>query len=157
MEMMEKIDMVNNPPHYVKASVRVEPIELTARLTSCYGQALQYIFRAPFKGNYVEDLKKAVYYLRKADDICDYPSVNPFNDPVTFSYLMVFSLNDKNLSGSILSALFKSSWEDLPNKGKCPCFSVNDDSLLRAIRILENEIVAPGVDVEGGELKIRGS
>ena len=64
-------DNVNHPIHYLKAAVTIEPIELTARLDSCLGQALQYVMRAPFKGNTVEDLEKAVFYLRKWIEIND--------------------------------------------------------------------------------------
>ena len=62
-------DPVNHPHHYMAASVIVQPIELTARLDSCLGQALQYVLRAPFKGNEQEDLSKAVFYLRKRADL----------------------------------------------------------------------------------------
>lgn len=37
----ESNDPVNNPSHYLKAAITVEPIELTARLDPCLGQALQ--------------------------------------------------------------------------------------------------------------------
>lgn len=62
---MVKEDNVNNPSHYLQAAITVEPIELTARLDACLGQAVNYIVRAPYKGNKVEDLQKAIFYLRK--------------------------------------------------------------------------------------------
>ena len=65
MNEQQKSDPVNRPAHYLAASVRLEPIELTARLDSCLGQALQYVFRAPYKGSTREDLEKAIYYLNK--------------------------------------------------------------------------------------------
>lgn len=37
----KKSDPVNHPSHYLKAAITVEPIELTARLDPCLGQALQ--------------------------------------------------------------------------------------------------------------------
>lgn len=65
----QRSDPVNRPAHYLAASVMIEPIELTARLDSCLGQAVQYVLRAPYKGNEREDLKKAVYYLCKRIDL----------------------------------------------------------------------------------------
>ncbi len=58
-------DPVNHPSHYIKAAVMVQPIELTARLNACLGQAVNYIVRAPYKNNEVEDLEKAIFYLKK--------------------------------------------------------------------------------------------
>lgn len=65
-------DNVNKPAHYMQAAITVEPIELTARLDACLGQAVNYIVRAPYKGNKVEDLQKAIFYL------CKYQSLQRF-------------------------------------------------------------------------------
>ena len=62
-------DPVNHPSHYIKAAVMVQPIELTARLNACLGQAVNYIVRAPYKNNEVEDLEKAIFYLKKFDAV----------------------------------------------------------------------------------------
>lgn len=59
-------DNINHPVHYIAAAVTLEPIELTSRLDACIGQALNYVFRAPYKGSQIEDLKKAVFYLEKS-------------------------------------------------------------------------------------------
>ena len=56
-------DMINHPNHYVKNAVILEPIELTGRLNSCIGQALQYVIRRKDKGTELEDLQKAVFWL----------------------------------------------------------------------------------------------
>lgn len=64
--MTEQFDAVHEPQHYIKASVRLEPIELTSRLDACLGQALNYVFRAPYKGNELEDLQKAIVYLERS-------------------------------------------------------------------------------------------
>ena len=45
--------------------------ECTARLDACLGQAVNYIVRAPYKGNQVEDLKKAIFYLNKFESLHD--------------------------------------------------------------------------------------
>ena len=87
MIQIEKIplpseDPVNRPSHYLAASVSIEPIELTSRLDSCLGQAIQYVLRAPFKGNEREDLQKAVFYLSRRIDLLKYSTTNL---PVFFS------------------------------------------------------------------------
>lgn len=66
---MTEFDTVNNPSHYIKSSVLIQPIELTARLNSCLGQALNYIFRAPHKNNKEEDIQKAIFYFNKYKDV----------------------------------------------------------------------------------------
>ena len=62
-------DPVNHPSHYIKAAVMVQPIELTARLNACLGQAVNYIVRAPYKNNEREDLEKAIFYLKKFNEV----------------------------------------------------------------------------------------
>lgn len=56
-------DAINHPNHYVKNAIVLEPIELTGRLNSCIGQALQYVIRRKDKGSELEDLQKAVFWL----------------------------------------------------------------------------------------------
>lgn len=64
-------DNVYHPNHYVLNSVRLEPVELTARLPSAIGQAINYIMRCRFKGSYKEDLEKAINYLGIQRDMED--------------------------------------------------------------------------------------
>lgn len=61
----DEIDMVNHPPHYVGHGI--EPIEFieSHNLNFCLGSAVKYIARAPYKGNELEDLKKAKWYLER--------------------------------------------------------------------------------------------
>lgn len=59
------IDMVNHPPHYNRYSI--ECIEITEHLSFCLGNAVKYIYRAGEKGDAVEDFKKAVWYLNRAE------------------------------------------------------------------------------------------
>lgn len=134
-------DNVNHPSHYLKAAVTIEPIELTSRLSSCYGQAFQYILRAPYKGNKIEDLKKALFYLQKADDIFDYPKI--YSNNVTFAYLTVFRLHHQDdLFVCLLRALFADStpYDFSGKRRKCTYFEVTDESLAQTIDILSNHI-----------------
>lgn len=62
-------DNVNSPRHYVNAKVSIEPIYLCEHFDFCHGNALKYVVRAKLKGNEVEDLKKAVFYLDRSEDV----------------------------------------------------------------------------------------
>lgn len=60
---MTKNDPVEHPAHYT--SYPHEVIELTEHLGFCLGNAVKYILRAPFKGNELQDLKKARWYIER--------------------------------------------------------------------------------------------
>lgn len=62
------VDLVNHPPHY--ASLSPEPVDVIEawQLEWHEGNAMKYIARAKSKGERVQDLRKAAWYLnRKAD------------------------------------------------------------------------------------------
>lgn len=70
------MDMVNNPPHYNQSGI--ECIEaIFAALgpegfqAYCQGNALKYLWRHKYKGNAVEDLKKAQWYINKIIEVYD--------------------------------------------------------------------------------------
>lgn len=67
-----KFDPVEKPRHYVIASTIVEPIELLRHAPFDFGNAMKYVLRADFKGNRLEDLKKARWYLDCADESSTY-------------------------------------------------------------------------------------
>lgn len=56
-------DMINHPAHYVKNGIVIEPYDFLKYLPFGHGNALKYIIRAFDKGNTLEDLKKAQWYL----------------------------------------------------------------------------------------------
>ena len=56
-------DNVYHPNYYVLNSVHMEPVELTARMPSAVGQAINYVMRCRFKGTRDEDIEKAINYL----------------------------------------------------------------------------------------------
>lgn len=68
MEDADYEKRVNHPAHYVEQSAMVEPIELCERLGFNLGNAVKYIVRAGHKGDTVEDLEKARWYLIRAED-----------------------------------------------------------------------------------------
>lgn len=105
-------DNVNKPAHYMQASITVEPIELTARLDACLGQAVNYIVRAPYKGNKVEDLQKAIFYLRKFDSLIKFrsPEVSDIGE-TCFVIGSLFASQSKNENVRvILSRLFSARY-----------------------------------------------
>lgn len=65
-------DMVNHPSHYTSGGV--ECIDAITSALSKYddpvdawlvGQVIKYLWRAPLKGKYDEDIKKAQFYLNR--------------------------------------------------------------------------------------------
>lgn len=60
---MSEPDLVDHPQHYTRYSI--EAIDIIDRLTFCAGSAIKYVLRAPFKGTFDQDLKKAIWYLKR--------------------------------------------------------------------------------------------
>jgi hypothetical protein len=58
-------DMVNHPPHYTRHPSGVECIEVTEHMGFCVGNAIKYLWRADLKGNALEDLEKARWYVER--------------------------------------------------------------------------------------------
>ena len=56
-------DMVNHPPHYKAHPSGIECIEITRHMNFNLGNAIKYLWRSGEKGNQVEDLKKALWYI----------------------------------------------------------------------------------------------
>jgi hypothetical protein len=61
----EAADMVNHPPHYRAHPSGVECIAVTEHMTFNLGNAVKYIWRADLKGDAIEDLRKAVWYIQR--------------------------------------------------------------------------------------------
>lgn len=57
-------DPVNHPSHYTSHPRGVECITITRHMSFNLGNALKYIWRADLKGNALEDLQKAEFYIR---------------------------------------------------------------------------------------------
>jgi hypothetical protein len=58
-------DLVNHPPHYASHPSGVECIAITEHMGFCLGNAIKYIWRADLKGDAVEDLRKAKWYIER--------------------------------------------------------------------------------------------
>ena len=59
------MDKVNHPKHYTSHPSGVECIKITEHMGFCPGNALKYIWRADLKGNAIEDLEKAKWYIER--------------------------------------------------------------------------------------------
>ena len=64
-------DPVSHPKHYCSHPSGIETIQITEHLDFCLGNAIKYILRSPYKGNEVQDLEKAVWYLNRKIDLID--------------------------------------------------------------------------------------
>ena len=58
-----KVDMINSPPHYQAGGLEVIDVIEAFRLDFHLGNVVKYILRAGFKGDALEDLRKARWYL----------------------------------------------------------------------------------------------
>lgn len=63
-------DPINHPSHY-KVDGLPECIDIIEKLGLNYrlGCAMKYLYRAGRKGDYVEDLKKAVWYINREIEV----------------------------------------------------------------------------------------
>lgn len=56
-------DPINHPSHYTNHPSGVECITITEHLNFCIGNAVKYLWRAGLKGDALEDLQKARWYI----------------------------------------------------------------------------------------------
>ena len=59
------VDMVNHPPHYTQGKIEVIDFIDDKQLGFYEGQVIKYVSRAKLKGNELQDLKKAQWYLNR--------------------------------------------------------------------------------------------
>ena len=60
-----KKEKVNHPDHYNEHPSGVECIDIVEWMTFNLGNAVKYVWRAPYKGNQIEDLRKAAWYINR--------------------------------------------------------------------------------------------
>lgn len=65
MSKVAKTDMVNHPRHYCSHPSGVECITVTEHFNFCIGNAIKYLWRAGEKGDRLEDLHKAAWYIAR--------------------------------------------------------------------------------------------
>ena len=62
---MSERDPVNHPSHFTSHPSGVECIKITEWMNFNLGNAVKYIWRAGLKGDAVEDLQKARWYIER--------------------------------------------------------------------------------------------
>lgn len=82
--MSEKKEAVNHPIHYFmipakckKCGEEIECIDVVRHMDFNTGNAIKYIWRADFKENTIQDLRKAIWYIEdqiKLLESQDYPN-----------------------------------------------------------------------------------
>lgn len=75
--VLKSHDPVSHPSHYTSHPSGVECIQITRHMNFCLGNAVKYIWRAGLKGDEIEDLKKAAWYLN--DEIERRNNAQPYN------------------------------------------------------------------------------
>jgi hypothetical protein len=72
-------EAVNHPQHYTSHKSGVECVDIAEHLGFCLGNALKYLWRSGKKGPADEDVRKAVWYLRRymqsRERICEDPGM----------------------------------------------------------------------------------
>jgi hypothetical protein len=58
-------EVVDHPKHYNSHPSGIECIQVAEHMSFNLGNAIKYIWRADEKGNALEDLKKAAWYVQR--------------------------------------------------------------------------------------------
>lgn len=64
-------DTVNHPPHYTAHPSGVECVQVTEHMDFLTGNAVKYLWRAGLKGDELEDLRKAAWYIARRIDLVE--------------------------------------------------------------------------------------
>jgi hypothetical protein len=62
---MSTPDPINHPAHYLTHRSGIECIQITEHMSFTLGNAVKYIWRADEKGDAINDLSKAIWYLER--------------------------------------------------------------------------------------------
>ena len=65
MSPAEMFGPITRPKHYASHPSGIECIVVTEHMNFCLGNAIKYLWRAGEKGDAIEDLKKAQWYLNR--------------------------------------------------------------------------------------------
>ena len=63
--MSDQPDLVNHPPHYIRGGIEVIDAIEAWKLNYHLGNVIKYVARAGHKGDRLEDLRKALWYLER--------------------------------------------------------------------------------------------
>ena len=62
---MSDEDAITKPAHYTQHPSGVECITITEHFNFNLGNAIKYVWRAGLKGNKIQDLEKAAWYIQR--------------------------------------------------------------------------------------------
>lgn len=65
VDMVKQSDMVNHPAHYTSGNIEVWDFIIDQDLNYCLGSAVKYISRAGKKDDAIQDLNKAINFLKR--------------------------------------------------------------------------------------------
>ena len=68
MSDADQRDAVNHPTHYTAHPSGIECITITEHFNFNLGNAIKYIWRAGLKGDSLEDMRKACWYIQREID-----------------------------------------------------------------------------------------
>ena len=60
-----EVDLINHPPHYTMGNIEVIDAIEDWKLSYNLGNVVKYVARANHKGNPIQDLSKAIFYLQR--------------------------------------------------------------------------------------------
>lgn len=69
-----KVDLVNHPPHYKVGGIETIDFIEAKKLSYNLGNVVKYITRAKHKGDFVQDLEKAQWYLGREIYLARFPN-----------------------------------------------------------------------------------
>ena len=81
-------DTVNHPKHYTSDDCGVEAIEVTSLLPACISNAVKYVWRCGKKDEYLQELKKALWYINYSIDNGLPSFVDQLSDSLEFQELV---------------------------------------------------------------------
>ncbi len=99
---MSDDDPVSHPKHYATHPSGVEAIDITELLSFNLGNALKYVWRAKHKGREEEDLKKALWYIRREIRLVKISDVFDASDCCLPVYLSVQKVLDEEGEDTLL-------------------------------------------------------
>lgn len=73
-----KDDTVDHPKHYTAHPTGIECITIVEHFTFNVGNAIKYLWRAGLKGEALEDLRKAVWYIQREIELREKRPISNF-------------------------------------------------------------------------------
>lgn len=90
-------DNVNQPKHYCSHASGIECLQITELLPFNLGSALKYLWRKGLKWDENEDVKKAIFYLRRQAELNKEPTYTSFEYNKLDVYLQKLRETDDTL------------------------------------------------------------